>query len=62
MSTYLQLNLFNIPTMSGSGGNYVMSMPNGIVGITLECNSYNFGWSADQRLTIVEAANNLNPF
>ncbi len=38
-----------------------MSMPNGIVGIALGCNSYNFGWSADQKLTIVEAANNLNP-
>ena len=54
--------VFNIPTMSGSGGNYVMSMPNGIVGIALGCNSYNFGWSAYQKLTIVEAANTLIPF
>jgi hypothetical protein len=47
---------FYIPTMSGAGGNYVFSMPNGIVGIALGYNSYNFGWTDEQKLTIVEAA------
>jgi len=53
---------FNIPTMSGSGGNYVLSMPNGLVGFALGCNSYNFSWSDAQKQTIVEAADNLQPF
>ena len=48
--------------MSGAGGNNVFSMPNGIVGIALGCNSYNFSWSEDQRLTFLEAANNIDPF
>jgi len=53
---------FFIPTMSGAGGNNVYSMPNGIVGIALGYNSYNFSWTGDQRLTFVEAANNIDPF
>jgi hypothetical protein len=53
---------FYIPTMSGAGGNNVFSMPNGIVGIALGYNSYNFSWSYEQRLTFVEAANNIDPF
>jgi CubicO group peptidase (beta-lactamase class C family) len=52
----------HIPTMSGAGGNYVLSMPNGLVGIALGCNSYNFGWTDDQRRTIAAAADNLRPF
>jgi len=48
--------------MSGAGGNYVFCMPNGIVGIALGYNSYNFGWSNEQKLTIIEAANKLVPF
>ena len=53
---------FHIPTMSGAGGNYVLSMPNGLVGIALGCNSYNFAWSDEQKQTIVEAADNVRPF
>jgi hypothetical protein len=53
---------FYIPTMSGAGGNNVYSMPNGIVGIGLGYNSYNFSWSPAQRQTFVEAANNIDPF
>jgi hypothetical protein len=53
---------FHIPTMSGAGGNYVLSMPNGSVGIALGRNSYNFSWNEDQKRTLVEAANNLQPF
>jgi hypothetical protein len=53
---------FYIPHMSGAGGNYVFSMPNGLVGIALGCNNYNFGWNSVQQLTIVEAANNIDPF
>jgi CubicO group peptidase (beta-lactamase class C family) len=53
---------FYIPRMSGAGGNYVFSMPNGLVGIALGYNKYYFGWSNTQRLTIVEAANNIDPF
>ncbi len=53
---------FYTPSMSGAGGNYVLSMPNGLVGIALGYNSYNFGWTNDQKLTIVEAANNIKPF
>jgi hypothetical protein len=53
---------FFIPTMSGAGGNNVYSMPNGIVGIGLGYNSYNFSWTGAQRQTFVEAANNLDPF
>jgi hypothetical protein len=53
---------FYIPTMSGAGGNNVYSMPNGIVGIGLGYNSYNFSWSYAQRQTFVEAANNIRPF
>jgi hypothetical protein len=53
---------FYIPTMSGAGGNNVYSMPNGIVGIGLGYNSYNFSWSYAQRQTFVEAANNIDPF
>jgi hypothetical protein len=34
-------------------------MPNGLVGIALGYNSYNFGWNNDQKLTIDEAANNI---
>jgi len=52
----------HIPTMSGAGGNYVLSMPNGLVGIALGCNSYNFSWTDDQRRTIAAAADNLRPF
>ena len=52
----------HIPTMSGAGGNYVLSMPNGLVGIALGCNSYNFGWTDAQRETIAEAADNIRPF
>jgi hypothetical protein len=48
--------------MSGAGGNYVLSMPNGLVGIALGCNSYNFGWTDAQRRTIAAAADNLRPF
>ncbi len=53
---------FYIPRMSGAGGNYVFSMPNGLVGIALGYNSYNFGWDTEQQLTIVEAANEIRPF
>jgi hypothetical protein len=53
---------FYIPTMSGAGGNNVFSMPNGIVGIALGYNSYNFSWTYAQRLTFLEAANNIDPF
>jgi CubicO group peptidase (beta-lactamase class C family) len=53
---------YHVPTMSGAGGNYVFCMPNGLVGIALGYNSYNFGWSTDQKLTIVEAANKIDPF
>lgn len=53
---------FYIPTMSGAGGNYVLCMPNGIVGIALGYNSYNFSWNDAQKQTIVEAAYNLKPF
>jgi hypothetical protein len=53
---------FYIPTMSGAGGNNVYSMPNGIVGIGLGYNSYNFRWTGAQRQTFVEAANNIDPF
>jgi len=53
---------FHIPNMSGAGGNYVISMPNGFVGIALGYNSYNFYWTDEQKLTIVEAANNIEPF
>jgi hypothetical protein len=53
---------FHVPTMSGAGGNYVLSMPNGLVGLALGCNSYNFSWSDDQKRTIVEAADNVEPF
>jgi hypothetical protein len=34
-------------------------MPNGLEGIALGYNSYNFGWNNDQKLTIDEAANNI---
>ena len=54
--------IFYIPTMSGAGGNYIFSMPNGLVGIVLGCNSYNFSWTEEQKLTVIEAANNLKPF
>jgi hypothetical protein len=54
--------MFYIPTMSGAGGNNVYSMPNGIVGIGLGYNSYNFSWSDAQRQTFVEAGNNIDPF
>lgn len=53
---------FYIPTMSGAGGNNVYSMPNGIVGIGLGYNSYNFSWSYEQRQTFAESANNIDPF
>jgi hypothetical protein len=53
---------FFIPTMSGAGGNNVYSMPNGIVGIGLGYNSYNFRWTGAQRQTFVESANNIDPF
>jgi hypothetical protein len=53
---------FFIPTMSGAGGNNVYSMPNGIVGIGLGYNSYNFRWTGAQRQTFVEAANKIDPF
>ena len=42
---------FYIPTMSGAGGNNVFSMPNGIVGIALGYNSYEFSWTGTQQLT-----------
>ncbi len=48
---------FYIPTMSGAGGSNVFSMPNGIVGIALGYNSYEFSWTCTQQLTFVEAAN-----
>ena len=53
---------FHIPTMSGAGGNKVFSMPNGLVGIALGCNSYNFSWTDDQEQTFVQAADDLRPF
>jgi hypothetical protein len=53
---------FHIPTMSGAGGNYVLSMPNGAVGIVLGCNSFNFSWDEDQKRTIAAAANHLKSF
>jgi CubicO group peptidase (beta-lactamase class C family) len=53
---------FFVPTMSGAGGNNIYSMPNGIVGIGLGYNSYNFSWSQDQRLTFIDAANEIDPF
>lgn len=53
---------YYVPTMSGAGGNYVLGMPNGLVGIALGCNSYNFSWTTAQRQTIVEAADNVRPF
>lgn len=51
-----------IPTMSGAGGNNVYAMPNGMVGIALGYDSYDHGWSDDQRRTIVDAANKIKPF
>jgi hypothetical protein len=54
--------VFYIPTMSGAGGNYIFSMPNGMVGVALGCNSYNFSWTEEQKLTVIEAANDLKPF
>lgn len=51
-----------IPTMEGAGGNDVFCMPNGLVGITLGYNSYNFSWTEEQKLTIIEAANKIKPF
>lgn len=53
---------FYIPRMSGAGGNYVFSMPNGLVGIVLGYNSYSFKWTNEQQLTMIEAANNIEPF
>jgi len=53
---------FHIPSMEGAGGNYVLSMPNGLVGIALGCNSYNFSWTDAQRETLAEAADNIRPF
>lgn len=53
---------YNVPTMSGAGGNYVLAMPNGLVGIALGCDSYNFSWTTAQRQTIVQAADALEPF
>ncbi len=53
---------FFIPRMSGAGGNYVFPMPNGLVGIVLGYNSYNFKWSLEQRMTMIEAANKIKPF
>jgi len=53
---------FFIPKMSGSGGNYVFSMPNGLVGIVLGYDSYDFAWSDKQMMTMIEAANKIKPF
>lgn len=53
---------FYAPRMSGAGGNYVMSMPNGMVSIALGYNSYNFSWNNSQHETVMEAANELDPF
>ncbi|MEE4276190.1 MAG: hypothetical protein V2J16_10045, partial [Thermoleophilia bacterium] len=55
-------DMYYVPTMSGAGGNYVLSMPNGLVGIALGCDSYNFSWSSGQMRTIVEAADTVKPF
>lgn len=53
---------FSVPTMSGAGGNYVFAMPNGLAGIALGCNSYNFSWTTAQRQTVVRAADDIRPF
>jgi hypothetical protein len=53
---------FHVPSMEGAGGNYVLSMPNGLVGIALGCNSYNFSWDEAQMATIVAAADRIRPF
>ena len=55
-------DMYYIPTMSGAGGSYVLSMPNGLVGIALGRDSFNFFWSTGQMQTIVEAADNVRPF
>lgn len=53
---------FHVPKMSGAGGNYVLCMPNGLVGVVLSRDSYNVKWSDQDRLSFVEAGNKLAPF
>jgi CubicO group peptidase (beta-lactamase class C family) len=53
---------FYVPRMSGMGGNYVFSMPNGLVGIVLGHDAYYHEWSDEQKITIIEAANKINAF
>jgi len=53
---------FHVPKMSGAGGNYVLCMPNGLVGVVLSQNSYNVKWSDEDLLSFVAAANQIQAF